>query len=107
MQGGLSPKIVQTLAGHHDAAFTLQVYAKVRGGDMPSGDVLGLEARLGGFRDAISRIAATGPACARPLAISRRPVEITQSARAWTAVPADRITTSSTPDSRAWEQLHT
>jgi len=42
VQGGMSPKIVQTLAGHHDAAFTLQVYAKVRGGDMPAGDALGL-----------------------------------------------------------------
>ena len=42
IQGGLSPEIVQSLAGHDDAAFTLQVYAKVRGGEMPAGDALGL-----------------------------------------------------------------
>ena len=42
IHGGVSPKVVQEIAGHHDAALTLQVDAKVRGGDMPAGDALGL-----------------------------------------------------------------
>ncbi len=42
IMSGLTPKVVQTIAGHHDAALTLQVYAQVRGGDLPSGDALAL-----------------------------------------------------------------
>jgi hypothetical protein len=30
------------MAGHHDPAFTLAVYAKLREGDLPEGDRLGL-----------------------------------------------------------------
>lgn len=44
IHSGLSPKVVQRMAGHHDPAFTLKVYAKLREGDLPDGDRLGLSA---------------------------------------------------------------